>query len=142
MLKILSLFISLNICFAGISNGKFDDCPQKPNCVSSTGSDLDSKRYIHPLKHNWPKEQGYKKIMHIMESTFKSKLIIKEDNYLHYEVTTKILGFTDIVEFYFPEDSNLIHFKSESKKGYYDFGKNRERLEKVRFEFFQGGAIN
>ena len=40
----------------------------------------------------------------------------------------------DDVEFYFPPDERIIHVRSESRTGYYDFGANRRRVERLRNE--------
>jgi hypothetical protein len=56
------------------------------------------------------------------------------DDYLHVEFKSKLMGFVDDVEFYFP-DSAVIHMRSASRVGYSDFGVNRRRLEKIRKRF-------
>ena len=50
------------------------------------------------------------------------------------EVTSKIFGFVDDVEFYLNEPG-VIHFRSASRIGYSDLGVNRERMETIRNTF-------
>jgi uncharacterized protein (DUF1499 family) len=38
----------------------------------------------------------------------------------------------DDVEILFDDASKTIHFRSAARSGYYDFGVNRRRMEKVR----------
>jgi len=56
-------------------------------------------------------------------------------NYIHAEFRSSIFRFIDDVEFSFPTDKNIIHVKSASRKGYYDFGANRRRAERLRVTF-------
>ena len=62
-----------------------------------------------------------------------TKIIKKDSNYLHVEFKTKIMGFVDDVEFYFPEEK-LIQIRSASRIGRSDFGVNRKRMESIRKE--------
>jgi uncharacterized protein (DUF1499 family) len=41
----------------------------------------------------------------------------------------------DDVEFCFDTDSSLIHVRSASRTGYFDFGVNRKRIERIRSAF-------
>ena len=65
----------------------------------------------------------------------KSVSIKKElDQFIHIEVTSRIFGFVDDVEFYLNEPG-IIHFRSASRIGYSDLGVNRERMETIRKTF-------
>ncbi|MGD9241474.1 MAG: DUF1499 domain-containing protein, partial [Desulfobacterales bacterium] len=37
--------------------------------------------------------------------------------------------------FYFPSEETIIHVRSASRTGYYDFGANRRRVERLRSAF-------
>ena len=43
-----------------------------------------------------------------------------------------VLEAEDDVEFLFSSDQSVIEVRSSSRVGYYDFGKNRRRIEDVR----------
>lgn len=45
------------------------------------------------------------------------------------------LGFVDDVEFRIDEAAGVIHVRSASRKGYWDFGVNRRRVEAIREAF-------
>ena len=64
-----------------------------------------------------------------------TKLITNEDIYWHVQFTTQLLRFIDDVEFYFDESQSLIHVRSASRKGYWDLGVNRRRVETIRSRF-------
>jgi uncharacterized protein (DUF1499 family) len=65
-----------------------------------------------------------------------AKLVIQSENYIHATYTSRIFGFVDDVEFYMPSDQ-IIHFRSASRSGYFDFGVNRKRMEMLRFRYDQ-----
>ena len=59
----------------------------------------------------------------------RTRIVKKDDTYLHAEFRSRILRVVDDVEFYIDTENNLIHFRSAARKGYGDFGVNRERME-------------
>ena len=69
----------------------------------------------------------------------RSRIITASPDYLHAEFRT-ILGFVDDVELYIDDEQHLIHMRSASRLGYWDFGVNRRRLEAIRVEFDRLGS--
>ena len=114
----------------GIINGKFKPCPKTPNCVS-TMAPKEDKHYINPIHYNSSQEQAVEKMIQVINS-FRTTIVVKENNYIHAVFSTKILRFKDDVEFYFDDKNKTIHFKSASRVGKSDLGKNRKRMEKIR----------
>jgi uncharacterized protein (DUF1499 family) len=55
-----------------------------------------------------------------------------EPGYLAVIFSSKVFGFIDEGEFAFDENSGEINFFSVARSGYYDFGVNRSRIEKIR----------
>lgn len=115
----------------GLLAGKFYPCPQKHVCVSTQSDEHDAKHYIKPLKYN-SKEEAMEKILKIIESFRRTKLVKKEENYIHAVFITALFRFKDDVEFYFDDVEKIIHFKSQSRIGGYDWNANRNRMEKIR----------
>ena len=114
----------------GIINGEFKPCPKTPNCVSTMATKED-KHYINPISYNSSQEVAVEKIIQIINS-FRTIILVKENNYIHAVFSTKLLRFKDDVEFYFDDKNKIIHFKSASRVGNNDLGKNRKRMEKIR----------
>lgn len=108
-------------------------CPNSPNCVSSL-SDND-KHFIKPFDYKDSIENARQKLIDILENSRGVRLVKTKSNYLHAEFRSVIFRFVDDVEFYFPEKQPLIHVKSASRSGYYDFGVNRRRIEHLRAAF-------
>jgi uncharacterized protein (DUF1499 family) len=112
---------------------KFSPCPDSPNCVSSQSTD--KRHFIEPLHYTNNTAEARKKLIDILENTKRVRLAKVETDYIHAEFRSSIFRFVDDVEFLFPPGKNIIHVKSASRKGYYDFGANRRRVERLRAEF-------
>lgn len=140
-----ALFFSfLSISLLGLSIGysqraenhdtfqRFSPCPNRPNCVSSLNPK--SKHFIKPITYT-ESVNPMKKLSVIMKQFPRTRTVTEEENYLHFEVRSILFRFVDDVEFYYDKPAGLIHMKSAARAGYYDFGVNRKRLEKVRKKF-------
>lgn len=113
--------------FATPPNGeKMAACPDKPNCVQSL-SEKEDKHFIAPM----PADSN---ILDQVEVYIKSQsgwsLETREGDYIHATFTSSILKFIDDVEFTWKD--GMLHFRSASRKGYYDFGANCARIEDVK----------
>jgi len=113
--------------------GKFSPCPDSPNCVSSQS--IDEMHFIEPLEYTDSTADARQKLIDILENSKRVKLAKVEMDYSHVEFRSLIFRFVDDVEFYFPPEENIIHVKSASRSGYYDFGVNRRRVERIRATF-------
>jgi uncharacterized protein (DUF1499 family) len=114
----------------GINDGQLSPCPESPNCVSSQSTD--EKHFIDPLIYGIPSSEAMAKLKEIINSMKRSRIVAEEDNYLHSEFRSAIFRFVDDVEFYLDTGNNVIHARSASRTGYYDFGVNRKRIELIR----------
>ncbi len=115
---------------------KLDPCPNSPNCVST--QETRKRKRMKPIPFEKSLDFSKRKLMVLLEvmiENIDATLIEDEGNYLHYEFKTKIGKFIDDVEFIFDEENKQIHFRSASRKGYGDFGKNRRRMKKIRRKF-------
>ncbi len=121
----------------GLVNNVLKPCPDSPNCVSSMAED--PSHHVAPFQYNGTaddaKKNAKKKLISIIESTKRARVITSEENYIHAEFTSLIFRFVDDVEFYFDDHAPVIHVRSASQVGYSDFGANRKRIEKIRQEF-------
>jgi len=113
----------------GIVNGKLHPCPKSPNCVSTQA--IDEKQKIEPINYSGSLEDAKMKIISIINSLKRSKIITNEENYIHVEFRTATFRFVDDVEFLFDDKEKLIHFRSRARMGYSDMGVNRKRMEKI-----------
>lgn len=109
--------------------GEIKDCPQSPNCVSTLTDQKD--KLMQPI--SWQKEDTDPKeiTLEVLKSQPRTTIEVSKDNFIHAVCSTRFLKFKDDVYFYFDAENKQIHFKSQSRVGYSDFGKNRSRMEKI-----------
>lgn len=110
-------------------------CPESPNCVSSLSGN--EKQFVEPFKYSGSIEKARQMLVSILENARRARLVKIEENYLHAEFRSLLLRFVDDVQFFLPADESIIHIKSASRSGYYDFGVNRRRVEQLRAEFMR-----
>jgi uncharacterized protein (DUF1499 family) len=116
----------------GLINGKFYPCPNRHYCVSSQSEEDNILNYIEPIRYNSSIEEAKSKLKEIINSLKRTKLLKEEENYLHYLFITPLFRFKDDVEFLFYDTQKIIHLRSQSRLGGYDWNTNRKRMEKIR----------
>jgi uncharacterized protein (DUF1499 family) len=122
----------------GINNGKLTECPKTPNCVSSQA--VDEKHYIQPIRYTGTEQQARARLLQIIESEKRTKILSSQENYIRVAFTSAVFRFVDDVEFYFSKEQtseSVIHIRSASRVGRSDFGANRKRLERIRNKFYK-----
>ena len=74
-------------------------------------------------------DSPYEKVKSIIENSPRTKIVDSDGDFLHAEVTSRIMKYVDDLEVSFlPENNNLI-IRSESRVGDGDFGVNRKRVD-------------
>ncbi|MFH2099404.1 MAG: DUF1499 domain-containing protein, partial [Pseudomonadota bacterium] len=110
----------------GIHQGRLAPCPSSPNCVSSQAGDLAPL----PLPEEGPAE-AIARLAAVIGSMKGSEIVERTDEYLHATFRSTV-GFTDDVEFCAEPGTGHVHFRSAARSGWYDFGVNKRRMEKIR----------
>ena len=123
---------------AGLQNGKLAPCPESPNCVCSEGQ---GKHFIPPFKLEVAPEKAWAVLEQVLGETPRVKVVTRTDRYLHAEFTSAMLHFVDDVELDLRPEAGIIAVRSASRVGYYDFGANRNRVEKLREQLRGRGVI-
>lgn len=109
---------------------RMQPCPDSPNCVFSLAPD--SRHKIAPFKiKNNPKE-SMAKLVGILKTVPRTKIVTLESDYMHVTFTSAILRFVDDVEFQVDRAAGVLNVRSASRTGYSDFGVNRKRIEELR----------
>jgi len=116
-----------------VTGGSLAECPSSPNCVSSQSDNPKSK--IDPIMYGSSKEEARARLIHIITSMDRTRIITETNDYLHIEFTSRIFRFVDDVEFQIDDSKKIIHFRSASRIGYSDLGANRKRMEQIRKKF-------
>ncbi|BCB04840.1 DUF1499 domain-containing protein [Bacillus sp. KH172YL63] len=114
----------------------FTHCPtNKKNCVSSI--DLTPYHSITPLPFSGDVEETRGKIMGILEQFEDVEIKESERQYIHAVFTSKWFKFKDDLEIFLDVSMGLVHIKSGSRLGYYDFKVNRKRVERIKSMYQQ-----
>ncbi len=115
----------------GVNNGGLAECPDNPNCVCT---DCEGPGKMDPFQFEGdpgPAKDALKKAL----AQNGVALVEETDAYLRAVATTPIMRFHDDLEFLVDAPNHLIHFRSASRLGHSDLGKNRARVEKIRAAF-------
>jgi uncharacterized protein (DUF1499 family) len=112
---------------------RLSSCPDSPNCVSSLSKV--KSHFVEPLRYKGSRAEARQKLIDIVNNMRGTRLVKIEKDHIQVEFRSLIFRFVDDVEFYLPADESIIHVRSASRSGYYDFGANRRRVERLRAAF-------
>lgn len=124
----------------GVMSGKFIPCPDSPNCVCS--QDPVHSRSIEPLIYKGPPEEARTRLLGVIQGMKQAKVVTDQERYLHVEFTSEVFRFVDDAEFFVDDTQKVIHMRSASRLGHYDFGVNRKRMETIREMFNKSAKTN
>jgi len=112
-------------------------CLSPTNCVNSFDS-----LGLDPLRFEGTAAQAMETLKATLATFPEAVIFVDKPPYLETEFSTRV-GFKDQVEFIINESARRIDFRSRSKFGLYDFGKNRSRMREFSAAFEkQLGAMN
>jgi uncharacterized protein (DUF1499 family) len=114
-------------------NAQLPPCPHTPNCVSSQAADPAQR--VAPLSFSGPWEAARERLLEVLQSLPRTTIVTVDRTYLHAACTTRLLRFVDDVECLIDPAASVIHIRSASRRGRYDFGVNRSRVEEIRRRF-------
>jgi len=104
-------------------------CPDSPNCVSTKSNDPD--RTMAPLPYLTSGRESMDRLVAIVREMKRATIVSATPSYLHVEFRSALFRFVDDVEFALDDLARVIHFRSASRTGYYDFGVNRKRMKEI-----------
>lgn len=110
-------------------------CPDLPNCVSSQS--VKPAHWVSPIAFQGQSDQVLLNLKQLMLAMPSTQLIEEKQVYLQVQFQTRWLKFVDDVEVFVDADMQLIHIRSASRVGYWDFGANRKRVEQIRVGFYK-----
>ena len=80
--------------------------------------------------------EPFEVIRQIIENTPRTEIVENDGDYLHAEVTSRIMKYVDDLEVsYIPENKKIV-IRSESRVGDGDFGVNKKRVDLIKNKFF------
>lgn len=102
-------------------------CPDYPRCVSTEAQKPNQR--MAPIHYEGGSELAQERLRKIIRSMPRATITTDMPGYLAAQFKSRLIGFTDDVEFLFDPRDFTIHFRSGARVGYYDFGVNRSRME-------------
>jgi uncharacterized protein (DUF1499 family) len=118
----------------GMTDGKLSPCPRRPNCISSEDDAGPSR--IEPLTFTGTPETAWVCLKRAIQGD--GGTIEREDSdYIWAIFKTRWFRFVDDMEFRMDVKNEVIHVRSASRLGYWDFGVNRRRVGALRQRFSQ-----
>ncbi|MDM4770383.1 DUF1499 domain-containing protein [Solimonas sp. SE-A11] len=132
----ISLCVLLSACggkpqLASV-DGELAPC-QAARCVSSLSRDPDYR--IEPIAYEGSRESARLALLRIITAMPGTRIALQTEDYIHVEFTSPVMRYRDDLELQFPRRDPVVHVRSSSRAGYYDFDNNRERVEQIRAEF-------
>jgi uncharacterized protein (DUF1499 family) len=124
----------------GVKDGRLKPPARTPNSVTSQADlypDHPQRQFarIDPIRFNGAPEQAMARIVAILKATDDTVIVANEPDYIYAQCTTKLLKFTDDIEFWLDRSAGVIQVRSASRLGKKDFDVNRKRVEAIRAKF-------
>lgn len=121
----------------GLRDGRLKAPSKTPNSVSSQaalwpGHPQQAYANVAPLALRGDGSATLSHIRDIVAGMPGAVVVTDHSDYLHAEFTTRVMKYTDDVEFWFDAAAGVVQVRSASRLGEGDFGANRKRVEAVR----------
>lgn len=112
-----------------LTSGHLAPCRNRPNCVSSES--VQDSFHVPPLEISGPASKAWQALQDIILD-MGGRIEKVDEHFLHATFRSRVFSFVDDVTCRLDRDKNLVHIRSAARVGYFDFGVNRKRVEKVR----------
>ncbi|NEO88065.1 MAG: DUF1499 domain-containing protein [Spirulina sp. SIO3F2] len=122
----------------GVMDGHLRACPDSPNCVVSQGGD--TAHQIEPIAYQGDRATVREAMLKVLAVVPRTQVVTETEDYIRAASESRLLGFVDDLEFYFPADAGVIEVRSASRLGESDLGVNRRRLEQIRLALVDLGV--
>jgi uncharacterized protein (DUF1499 family) len=116
----------------GMTDGKLPPCPRRPNCLSSE-DDAGSAR-IEPLAFTGTPAAAWECVKLAIQG-IGGAIEFESEGYIWAVFKTTVFRFIDDMEFRIDPIHRVVHLRSASRIGYYDFGVNQRRTAALRQRF-------
>ena len=120
-----------------MTDGKLSPCPRRPNCVSSENDSGPSR--IEALAFTGTPADALECLKRAIQG-IGGAIEFESDGYIWAVFKTTVFRFIDDMEFRIDPRHRVVHLRSASRIGYYDFGVNRRRTLALRQSFLQEQA--
>ena len=93
----------------------------------------------HCVKEEWDVSnlnKPFELIKEIIQNTPRTEIVQEEENYLHFEATSKWMKYVDDLEVSFLPETKKLLIRSESRVGDSDLGVNQKRVNLIKSNLF------
>jgi uncharacterized protein (DUF1499 family) len=104
-------------------------CPDSPNCIPSLSED--PRHAMPPLPYLTSGRESMDRLVQIVQGMNRATIVSAAPTYLHVEFRSAVFPLVDDVAFVLDDAARVIHFRSASRTGWYDFGVNRRRMTQI-----------
>jgi uncharacterized protein (DUF1499 family) len=111
-------------------------CPSTPNCISTLAAEPGQR--MAPIPFTGARESAQMWLRKVILAVPRAEITEEGPGYLAAEFRSRLFGFVDEAQFLFDEKNGLLHFRSGARTGWYDFGVNRSRMERIGEAFRTG----
>lgn len=115
------------------------NCPERPNCVSSSAGTPRSR--VVPFRLKGDADKAWDGIVQQVAALPQTRVRFSDGRYLHAECASRLFGFIDDLELR-RDDDGLVAIRSAARTGYWDFGVNRRRLATLEKTLRDMGLIH
>ena len=109
---------------------RLSGCFGPPNCVSSESED--PRHSVAPMQLVGDSANEWAAIQDVVGRLPRSRIVKSTDQYLSVTLKSSVFGFIDDLELKLDLQTKMISIRSASRRGYYDLGVNRRRVENLR----------
>ncbi len=114
----------------GLSDGHLADCPAAPCCVSTVA--CRPSRRVAPIGYPVSRAEVHGILVDVLRAWPRTEIVTVRDDYIHAVQRSRCFRFVDDLECHLPAAERLVHMRSAARIGWYDFGVNRARVERLR----------
>lgn len=122
----------------GLRNEQLNPCPEEPNCVCSQYPE-DKSHHEEPWAYRDTQPKALNLVLEVLQAEDNATIVEHDEDYIHAEFKIPVFGFIDDVEFYIPEGREVIHYRSASRLGKWDFNVNKNRMKTLRDKLVKAG---
>jgi uncharacterized protein (DUF1499 family) len=123
-----------NVPARGVLDGKLAPCPSAPHCVTSQVES--GVHAVEPIRYTMSREEARDRLVEIIRSMPGGEVVTVANDYVLARFTSQGSKLVDDLEAYLDDRQKVIHFRSASRSGFWDFGANRGYVEEIRKQFF------
>lgn len=128
----------------GVKQGRLKPPSNTPNSVSSQASlyaDHPQRQYadVAPLPLRGTPQASLVRLKAVVAGMPGCAVVRADDEYLYAQCRTPLLRFVDDLELWADPLTKVVQVRSASRLGRKDFGANRERVDRLRTRYLEGG---